>query len=29
MLGELRDTLLPKLVSGELPVSHLTVECEA
>ena len=28
MLGELRDTLLPKLVSGELPVSHATVESE-
>jgi len=28
MLGELRDTLLPKLISGELPVSHFTVECE-
>ena len=29
MLGQLRDTLLPKLVSGELPVSHFTVESEA
>jgi type I restriction enzyme, S subunit len=29
MLGELRDTLLPKLISGELTVSHFTEVCEA
>ena len=28
-LASLRDILLPRLISGQLPVSHSTVECEA